>query len=290
MASFADKVAVVTGGASGIGRALGEELARRGARVVLADINEVLAEQAAQAIRAAGGQASSAAVDVTDASAVQQMVDRTIDSHGAIDYMFNNAGIATVGEVLDLDLSDWERIIAVNLRGVVHGVQAVYPLMATRGSGHIINTASVAGLVGTPALVPYCTTKHAVVGLSRALRAEARRHGVRVSAACPGFVDTPIANNATVINYDRDAINRTIPFHYSAAQCARDVLRGVEQNRAEIVVTRHGRAMARLQRFVPRLMEELLAYQARRFESLRIKVANGGRSDVKGFHRNARAD
>ncbi len=178
-------VAVVTGGGSGIGRALAMELAKRGAFVHVTDFNGSSAEATAKAI---GASAAHAAVDVRDAGAVQ----RFCDSVGRVDYMFNNAGIGVGGEIQDLSLAHWDRILDVNVRGVIHGVHAVYPGMIARGSGHIVNTASLAGLVPTPLATPYGMTKHAVVGLSVSLRMEAAAYGVRVSALCPGTVETPL--------------------------------------------------------------------------------------------------
>src|SRR5438552_680116 len=165
MEPFAGKIAIVTGGASGIGRAVGAQLVRHGARVVLADINGDSARATAEAF----GAASAATVDVTDAAAVEQLVTNTVAAHGRLDYLFNNAGIAIMGEARNMTLADWTHLIDVNLRGVVNGVVAAYPAMLRQGFGHIINTASLAGLVPTPGATGYATTKHAVVGLSTSL-------------------------------------------------------------------------------------------------------------------------
>jgi NAD(P)-dependent dehydrogenase (short-subunit alcohol dehydrogenase family) len=190
--SFHDAVAIVTGGASGIGAALGRELARQGARVVLADRQLDLASEIAASINRAGGKAEAAELDVRDAIAFDAIVALTIERHGRLDYLFNNAGIAIGGEIREYRLDDWRDVVDVNLMGVVHGVQASYGRMIAQGFGHIVNTASVAGLLPSPFMGSYTTTKHAVVGLSRALRAEAARYGVRVSALCPGVIRTPI--------------------------------------------------------------------------------------------------
>jgi NAD(P)-dependent dehydrogenase (short-subunit alcohol dehydrogenase family) len=189
---FDGKVAVVTGAASGIGRALSEELARRGTTVVLADLQADEAEAAAASLRAAGGSASAAALDVSDFERVREVVERVAAEHGRLDFVFNNAGIGVGGEIRDHTIAAWNRIIDVNLRGVVHGVQAAYPIMIRQGSGHIVNTASMAGLSTAPLMASYSATKHAVVGLSKSLRAEAVEFGVRVSVLCPGVIRTPI--------------------------------------------------------------------------------------------------
>lgn len=190
--TFTGAVAIITGGASGIGKALAESLSQRGAVVVLADRQADVAEQAAASIRATGGQAAAMELDVTDFGAFQQVVRETVTVHGRLDYLFNNAGIGIAGEVRFYQMEDWNAVLDVNLRGVVHGVQAAYPVMIGQGFGHIINTASMAGLTPAPGIVSYCTTKHAVVGLSTSLRIEAARLGVRVSALCPGVIRTPI--------------------------------------------------------------------------------------------------
>lgn len=229
MSAFADKVAIVTGGASGIGRALGQELAQRGARVVLADINGQSAQATADAMTSAGGRARAAAVDVRDADAVQRLVTETAATYGRLDYMFNNAGVALAGKTRDMTLADWNRLIDVNLRGVVHGVVAAYPVMIAQGFGHIVNTASAAGITPTPGLTGYATTKHAVVGLSTSLRGEAARHGVRVSVVCPGLIDTPIKDNMTLLNTDRQAQKHTAQAPPAGGLRARHPARGGAQ-------------------------------------------------------------
>ena len=189
---FDGAVAIMTGGASGIGRALSEALGRRGASVVLADRQVALAQEVAVGIQERGGQASAVELDVTDFAAVDQLVRATAQDQGRLDYMFNNAGIAIGGEVRLCQIEDWDSVLNVNLHGVVNGVQAAYPIMLSQGCGHIVNTASMAGLLPMPAAVSYATTKHAVVGLSKSLRVEAASYGVRVSVLCPGFIRTPI--------------------------------------------------------------------------------------------------
>ena len=152
---FSGATAIVTGGASGIGRALAEELAKRGCEVVLADRQIELAEEVASGIRTlVGGKATAANLDVTDFPALQQLVHDTVGRTGRLDYMFNNAGIAIGGRVHDYGIQEWNQIIDVNLRGVVNGVQAAYCIMMKQGFGHIVNTASITGLMPTPGQWP----------------------------------------------------------------------------------------------------------------------------------------
>jgi NAD(P)-dependent dehydrogenase (short-subunit alcohol dehydrogenase family) len=189
---FAGATAIVTGGASGIGRALAEELAKRGCEVVLVDLQIDQAEEAVALIKAGGGKAIAAKIDVRDFPAMEQVVRDTFKRCGRMDYIFNNAGIGIGGGVSQYSIEDWNYIVDVNLRGVINGVQAAYPLMIRQGFGHIINTASMAGLIPSPGNVAYATTKHAIVGLSNSLRAEAALLRVRVSVLCPGIISTPI--------------------------------------------------------------------------------------------------
>lgn len=185
-------VAIITGGASGIGAALGRELAKRGCEVILADRQIDLAEEIAEKIRTAGGKASAEELDVTNFDAVEAMIYKTIKRTGRLDYMFNNAGIGTFGPASAYKIEDWYSVLDVNLRGVIHGIQVSYQIMREQGFGHIVNTASLAGLLASPGSIGYTTTKHAVVGLSKTLRIEAAPLGIRVSVLCPGFIRTPI--------------------------------------------------------------------------------------------------
>src|SRR5437763_50829 len=164
------RVAFVTGGASGIGRAISGALVARGDRVVVSDINASGAAAVARELEARGpGSATSVGLDVADPRGFEQAVAAAHAEHGRLDLLFNNAGIGVGGPVEELALAHWERTIDVNLRGVMHGVRAAYPLMIEQGFGHIVNTASLAGLLPFPFGVPYAMTKHAVVGLSVSL-------------------------------------------------------------------------------------------------------------------------
>ncbi len=196
MRTFDGAVAIVTGGASGIGRALAEALAGRGATVVLGDLQAELAEEVASGIRSRGGAATATELDVADYSAVERLVRAAAENHGRLDYIFNNAGIGISGGIDLYQLEDWYRVLDVNLRGVVHGVHAAYPVMCEQGFGHIVNTASMAGLITTPMMVSYIATKHAVVGLSTALRIEAKAKGVNVSVLCPPASSAPRSSTA----------------------------------------------------------------------------------------------
>lgn len=258
---FQGATAIITGGASGIGRALAEELAHRGSEVVLADLQLDLAREVAGGIRKRGGRAMAVRADVADLDAVHRIIHETINRTGRIDYIFNNAGINIVGNVEHYSIEDWHQMMEINLRGVINGVQVVYGIMMSQGFGHIINTASMAGLIPTPGMVAYSTTKHAVVGLSRALRAEAASWGIRVSVLCPGFVHTAILENGGKYGkklYDlspeqeqlvEKMIRKCRPV--SSHLFARTALNQVARNKSVIVIPARNRWVWRIYRLFP---------------------------------------
>lgn len=251
---FRDAVVLVTGGASGLGRALCLELGRRGSRVVVTDVQEEGARAVAEAIAAAGGRATAAVLDVRDAAAFERLVGDTLAAHGRLDYLFNNAGLAVAGEARDMTLDHWRQVLDVNLGGVLHGCAAAYPRMASQGSGHIVNVSSLAGLAGMAMSAPYATSKFAVVGLSLTLRAEGADLGVKVSAVCPGFIRTAIFDAGTYVGLKKEGLLSLLPFGMmDADKAARALLRGVERNRAIIVFPFYARLLWWLGRLSPGL-------------------------------------
>ncbi len=273
---FAGKVAIVTGGASGIGAALGEALLTAGAHVVLADTDGDGAERIAESWRGrarTNGSVAAHTLDVRDAVAVQALVDATVSEHGRIDLLFNNAGISIGGESHTMAPELWERVVDVNLVGVIHGVNAAYPVMVGQGDGHIVNTASAAGLAPAVMTAAYSASKHGVVGLSLALRPEAALHGVRVSVLCPGAVDTPILDQLPPADLPPLPVGTPTGREYMqilglkprpAAATARVALRGVARNRAVIPGDATTRAIWYLQRLSPAAMDLGGRFSARR--------------------------
>ncbi len=261
---FERAVAIVTGGASGIGGALSGELARRGATVVVADLQAGLAEKTCAAIRAQGGRAETQALDVRDPAAVENCVQGVLKRHGRLDYLFNNAGIGVGGDTHLHTREDWERIVDINLMGVIYGVQAAYPSLRAQGFGHLVNTASVAGLVAMPGMAAYSATKHAVVGLSKSLRVEAAGSGVRVSALCPGVIRTPILQGGGVLGkmhgVSQSAIDRMtgILRPMDPAVFARQVLDDVARNRGIITVPHWWRLFWWQHRLMPTALQYAL--------------------------------
>jgi NAD(P)-dependent dehydrogenase (short-subunit alcohol dehydrogenase family) len=256
--SLLDKIAIVTGGGSGIGEAVSQELARRGATVVVADINSGDASRVAEAIRRSGGRAEARQVDVSSEDAVRQMVEETAASHGRLDYLFNNAGIGIGGDARDLTSEHWRRVLGVDLFGVIYGTLAAYPIMTRQGFGHIVNTSSAAGLLPGPFNAPYNTSKHAVVGLSLSLRIEAADLGVKVSVICPGFVRTSIYQTAVTVNIPQDKARSRLPAMMEPPRAAQLILDGVEKNQAVIVFPASIRWVWRAYRIAPTLISHLL--------------------------------
>ena len=264
------RIAIITGAASGIGQALASALVTRGDTVVLADIDGDGAERVAGELARRGpGAATPAVVDVRDAGAVQALVNQVRGKNGRLDVMVNNAGIGVGGDAGELLLAHWDRVIDVNLRGVVHGVHAAYPVMIAQRSGHIVNTASLAGLLPSPWLTPYAMTKHAVVGLSLSLRAEAATYGVRVTAVCPGVVDTPILDKggpddlpkSALSGHTREFFRQVQPRFYSADRLAQDIVQGIDRNVALVIAPASARVAWYLWRYAPFAVNRMTARQ-----------------------------
>ena len=260
MNSLKDRVSIVTGAGSGIGRALAEELARREALVILADINDQAVNAVAVSITASGYQAEARPVDVANFDEVAKLVTDTVARHGRLDFMFNNAGIAVGGEVRDCAIDDWRRVLDVNLHGVINGIDSAYPIMVRQGFGHIINTASIEGLLPFPGSASYVASKFGVVGLSNALRIEGEDLGVKVSVVCPGYVKTAIFRSSKLIKIDREKLLDSLPerLGITPEKCAAVILRGVERNKAIIVVTGFAKILWLLQRISPGLIRWMM--------------------------------
>jgi NAD(P)-dependent dehydrogenase (short-subunit alcohol dehydrogenase family) len=284
--SLNEKVAIVTGGGSGIGEALCAELARRGARVVVADIDGDDAGRVAAAIAGSGGQATASTVDVAREQDVRRLVEDTAAAHGRLDYLFNNAGIAIGGESRYLSLDHWHQVLEVDLYGVLHGILAAYPIMVRQGFGHIVNTSSASAFFPHPANAPYCTAKHALVGLSLSLRIEGADLGVKVSCVCPGFVHTNFYRNVILVNPNLPAdvpveeLSGAPAKMMDATRAAEVILDGVARNQALIVFPASIRWARRAYHLFPGAAErELLRQLRRRRNRLRItRKGPGARS------------
>ena len=261
MKQFKDKIAIVTGGAAGIGRGLCEELAGAGAVVVIADINEEDAQKTAQEISASGGRAVGKRLDVTRDEEIQKVVDETIEEHGRLDYMVNNAGIALMGEIQDMTLDQGRRLVDVNMLGAINGSIIAYKKMVAQGSGHIVNVGSITGLFTWPSQVQYSATKHAVQGFSTGLRAEGAALGVKVSVICPMNIKSKMVEGSiTVVGIEDSDWFSNLPARWMDTNvAAKKMLKGVARNKGVIIVPSQARALWWLFRISPGLFDRTVA-------------------------------
>lgn len=228
----AGQVAVVTGAAQGLGRALAAGLLDRGVSVALADTAQERLRDTAEAFTARGGQVLPVVTDVADAAAVGALASRTLEHFGRVDLVVNNAGITAhhVRPLWQADLEDWRRVLAVNLLGAVHGIRAFVPHLVAAGAGHVVNIASLAGLMAVPFGSAYCASKHAVVAVSETLRAELdmMRLPIGVTVVCPGYVRTPMTEGMVTLLQAGDDMQlaERLPAGFSTEQ--------VEQVRARL--------------------------------------------------------
>jgi len=208
---FAGKVVVITGGAGGIGRAAAVRFAAEGARVVLVDLDSAALAQSVAAVEKAGAEVLAVEADVTKAAHAERYADVAATRFGGIDVFFNNAGLlGAVKPLVEYPEDTFDRVIAVNVKGVWLGMKVVAPVMRARGGGAIVNTASIAGLRGSPNIIAYTASKHAVVGMTRAASLELARHGIRVNAVCPAPIETPMARQLET-DIKRERLTATIP-------------------------------------------------------------------------------
>ncbi|MGR8947008.1 MAG: SDR family NAD(P)-dependent oxidoreductase [Gammaproteobacteria bacterium] len=258
MTEFSGKNVVITGAADGIGKALALNLIRQGANVVVTDIDERKLANFLHENRGSSSHVACQLLDVTDETAVEQLLDDVKKEMGQIDYVFNNAGIAVTGDCRDISMDQWRKVTAVNQWGVIYGAMAAYKIMAEQGSGHIINTASLAGLIPFPTNLPYSATKSAVVGLSMSLRAEAQDLGVKVSVVCPGFIRSNIFEASEMVNVPRDEIVSNIAFKLVEADVAADkILNGVRKNKAVIIFPTYAKIFWWMYRLSPVMIKPL---------------------------------
>jgi NAD(P)-dependent dehydrogenase (short-subunit alcohol dehydrogenase family) len=241
MRHFQDRVAVITGAGSGIGRALALELAGRGARLALSDVNAVAVADTAASCEKRGAQAKGYVLDVADRAAVHAHAEEVVAEFGRVNLVVNNAGVALMSTVEDMSYDDLDWIVGINFWGVVHGTKAFLPHLIESGEGHLVNVSSVFGLVGVPTQSAYNATKFAVRGFTEALRQEMRieKRPVGVSCVHPGGIRTNIARAARSSDGVKDE-KRAADFariaHTSPEDAARTIVRGIERDRARILI------------------------------------------------------
>ncbi len=263
MNNFKDKLVLITGAGSGIGRATAQAFAQEGARVLAVDIGERGAAETKSLVESAGGRCDTYVADVGDEAAMQKLADIVHQQHGALDVLVNNAGIGAAGRFLDTTVETWDRVLRINVKGVMLGCRAFLPPMIKRGSGHVVNLASMAGYFAPPDMPIYVASKFAVLGFSESLRADMKDKGIGVSAICPGVVNTNIVGTSTVEGAAAAWQGAAVDFYkqrnYMPSGVARAILRAVKHNVAVMPVTPEAWIMYYLKRCLPGLARILAA-------------------------------
>jgi NAD(P)-dependent dehydrogenase (short-subunit alcohol dehydrogenase family)/pimeloyl-ACP methyl ester carboxylesterase len=264
--TFAGKFVVVTGGGGGIGRATAIEFARQGADLVIADIDDTAAKETVTLVQALGVEAAEYHLDVSGAEAWERFAEQVHAEHGVADVIVNNAGIGMGGPFLHTSTADWEKIIGVNLWGVIHGSRLFAEQMVQRGEGgHIVNIASAAAYSPSRIYPAYATTKAAVLMLSECLRAELSREHIGVTAICPGFIDTDISRTTVHVGVD-DATQQSLREHavasygrrnYTPERVARHVVRAAARNKPIAAITVESKLLRAITRFAPPLARQI---------------------------------
>ncbi len=242
MKDFNEKVMVITGAGSGIGRSTALAFAREGAKLHLSDINGEGVERVAGEIRALGAEATAYVVDSSDRQAMSAFADDVYKAAGRTDILHNNAGIGAASSFEHISLEHWEKVMAVNLWGVIYGLHYFLPRMIEQGGGHVINTASGAGLIGLPRVAPYTTSKFAVIGLSEVMNLDLKKHGIHTTVVCPGIIYTNIIKH-TFFEGSREEepeVRKKVDDFYKRfgvgpGRVAADILKGVKRNKPVVI-------------------------------------------------------
>lgn len=268
MKQFENRVAVITGAASGIGKALAGQLAAAGCRLAISDVNEKNLDAVARELRANGHEVHSQVLDVANRQAFHDYADAIFAHYGAVNLVFNNAGVALGATVEDMSYDDFEWLMGINFWGVVHGTKAFLPYLKQSGEGHIVNVSSVFGLVGIPTQSAYNAAKFAVRGFTESLRMELEIEGSPVSCSCvhPGGIKTNIARNArmndvshiTGADAEKSIADFEKMFRTTADEAAATIINGVRRNKRRILIGSDAYAIDTMQRTLPTLYQRLI--------------------------------
>ena len=268
MKDFQNKVAVITGAGSGIGRALARDLAAAGARLALSDVNQVGLQETADSLGLGSDRLITEAFDVADRDAFYAFAERVTGHFGAAHMVFNNAGVALGATVEDMSYEDFEWLMGINFWGVVYGTKAFLPHIKAAGEGHIVNVSSVFGLIGVPTQSAYNASKFAVRGFTEALRQELEMEGGRVSCTSvhPGGIKTNIARNARMgagvekITGDVDKARRDFEkmFRTTPEEASQTILKGVKGNKRRVLIGSDARAIDSMQRLMPTAYQRIM--------------------------------
>jgi len=268
--NFKGTTALLTGAASGIGKATAIELAARGVDMFLADINEEGLEDVRKEIEAIGRRCLTMRVDVSDKLQVKNMIEAAVGKLGHIDILVNGAGVTLIGEASDYGMEDWEWIVRINLWGSIYSVHHALPHMIGRKSGHIVNIASTAGLVALPGNGAYCVTKFGLVGFSEVLRAELHKHNIKITLVCPGGVGTNFEKNARVRNLSKFVPGKFVPGRIQTPEdLARKIANAIQKEKFMLLSGFEGRLLWYVKRFIPWLYYRIELRLARKLEKLR---------------------
>jgi len=268
--NFQGKTALITGAASGIGRATAIELALRGVDMFLADIDEKGLAGVRSEIEANGGHCQIMRVDVSDNVQVKNMVEAAVGKLSHIDILVNSAGVTLIGEVSDCSLEDWEWIVRINLWGSICSVYHVLPHMIERKSGHIVNIASAAGLVALPGNGSYCVTKFGLVGFSEVLRAELHKHNIKITLVCPGGVGTNFEKNARVRNLSKFVPGKFVRGRIQTPEfLAKKIVSAIKKEKFMLTTGIEGQLLWYIKRFIPSLYYWIELRLAHDLEKLR---------------------
>jgi short-subunit dehydrogenase len=269
---FANTTVIITGAASGIGKALALQMARQKAKLVIADIDAPALQEVYTSIIAHTNHCEQVVMDVADSSDVEQLVQTARTDFGRIDYMFAIAGIANMCTAEELSSTEWESMVNVNILGTISCSMAAYRVMKEQRHGHIVMMSSLAGLVGFPTMTPYAMTKAAIVSFAQNLRAEVADYGIRVTVLCPSFIDSNIYERAIVHGLNSAQVRSLVPFPLMPTNKAADaIIKAVMKKKSLVIFPGYARLLWFLARIFPRIVQPFHKQTVTAFRAIQQK-------------------